>query len=89
MEMRPLKTDSEIQEFIKEHYGSIENYMARRNDKPPLPTPKPQVVRKSAAETFLDLCDAAANSLGMSREAFFKQYPEQYRRYGELVTGDY
>jgi hypothetical protein len=50
---------------------------------------KPQLVQKSAAEIFLDLCDAKAKSLGVNREAFFKQYPEQYRRYGELVTGDY
>jgi hypothetical protein len=71
MEMRPLRTDSEIQEFIKEHYGSLENYFSRRNEHPPLPSSKPQVVHKSTAETFLDLCDAKAKSLGMTREAFF------------------
>ena len=84
-----IKTDTEIQEFIKKHYGSVENYLSRRNDKPRVPTTEPQVVRKRAAEIFLDPCDAKAKSLGMNREQFFTQYPEQYRRYGELVTGDY
>jgi hypothetical protein len=44
-----------------------------------------------SAEEFSaeDLCDVAAKSLGMSREQFFTQYPEQYRRYGDLVTDDY
>ena len=89
MELRPLKSDSEIQEYINKHYGSVENYLSRRNEHLPLPAPGPHVVRKSAAEIFLDLCDAKAKSLGINRQQFFTQYPEQYRRYGELVTGDY
>ena len=71
MEIRPLRTDSEIQEFIKEHYGSVENYLSRRNDPLPLSTPKPQVVHKSTAETFLELCDAKAKSLGHESRAAF------------------
>ena len=39
--------------------------------------------------TFLDLCDAKAQSFGMTREAFFTRYPEMQRQYRELVTGDY
>jgi hypothetical protein len=50
---------------------------------------KPQLVQKSAAEIFLELCDVAANSFGMSRAEFLTKYPEQYGRYNKLVTGDY
>ena len=50
MEIRPLKTDSEIQEYIRKHYGSVEEYWARRNDVPPASIPKPQVVQKSSAK---------------------------------------
>jgi hypothetical protein len=50
--------------------------------------PKGQAVR-SAHRTFLDLCDAKAQSFGMTREAFFTRYSGMQRQYRELVTGDY
>jgi hypothetical protein len=89
LEIRPLKSDSEIEEYIRKHYGSAAEYHRRRHDVPPAPTPKLQVVQKSSAESFLDLCDVAAKSLSMSREEFFTKYPDQYRKYNDLVMGDY
>jgi hypothetical protein len=89
MEIKPLRTNDEIEKFIEENYGSYEIYLSKRNEHPPKPTPKPQVVRKSTAETFLDLCDVAAKSLSMSRAEFFTKYSDQYRKYNDLVTGDY
>lgn len=50
MQLTPLKTDGEIQEYINKHYGSVENYLSKRNEHPPLSSPTPQVVHKSAAE---------------------------------------
>jgi hypothetical protein len=89
MEIGPLRTVSEIEEYIRKHYGSPEEYHRRRHEIPPALTPKHQVVHKSAAESFLDLCDVAAKSLGMNRQAFFTTYPEQYRKYHALVIGEY
>ena len=89
MEIRPLKTDSDIEEYIRKHYGSVEDYLSRRNEKAPLPVPKHEVMQKSAPEIFLGLCEAKAKSLGMSLEELFKRYPGTHRQYNELVTGDY
>ena len=89
MEIKPLRTDEEIRDFIVKNYGSSEEYFRRRNDIPPAPTPIPQVVQKSSAESFLELCDVAAKSLSMSRAEFFTKYPEQYRKYHALMVGDW
>lgn len=37
MEIRPLRTDSEIEEYIRRHYGSVEEYHRWRHDVPPAP----------------------------------------------------
>jgi hypothetical protein len=76
MEIKPLRTDEEIRDFIVKNYGSSEEYFRRRNDIPAAPTPKAQVVQKSDSQIFLDLCDAAAKSLGMDRQQFFTKHPE-------------
>ena len=75
MEIKPLRTDEEIREFIVKNYGSPEEYHRRRNDIPPAPALKAQVVQKSDSQIFLDLCDAAAKSLGKTRAEFFTEYP--------------
>jgi hypothetical protein len=71
MEIKPLRTNDEIEKFIEENYGSYEIYLSKRNEHPPKPTPKPQAVHKSTAETFLELCDAKAKSLGHESRAAF------------------
>lgn len=84
MEIRPLRTDEEIREYIRNNYGSVEEYYRRRFDDPPAPTPKPIV--KSAAEISADYYQAVAKARRISLEEFFKRNPDEYRAYKELVT---
>ena len=83
MEVKPLRTDEEIQEFITKHYGSFSEYRARRFD--PLAEAEPEPVKKSDAEVCADYLQAVAEVVG-GYEKLFREKPDEYRRYRELAA---
>jgi hypothetical protein len=83
VEIKPLRTDEEIRDYIQKNYGSGEEYHRRRFEDPPVPAPKP--IAKSAAEISADYYQVAAKAQGLSLEQFFKRNPDEYRRYKNLV----
>jgi hypothetical protein len=75
MEVRPLRNDEEIMEFMKKNFGSYEAYFAQRHNEPP--PPKPQVIQKNAAEISADFYQVLVKSRGLSLEQFFQRYPDE------------
>jgi len=83
MEIRPLRSDEEIAEFIQKNYGSVEEYHRRHYDNPPLP--KPELVQKSAAELTADRLQWLAKKEGLTLEQLLLKRPELYAEYRPLV----
>jgi hypothetical protein len=86
MEIRKM-SQSELDEAIKQELERIGGYDAWRkrrwaNQLPSKP-PKPRTPTK--AEQYADACKLAAQYRGISIEQLFKQEPERYKRYRQLV----
>ena len=86
METRPLRTDEEIAKAIKENYGDYNSYRKSvfANYNRPIEAPKP--IAKTAAEISASYYEAIAKARGISLAEFFKNNPDEYRRYSELAT---
>lgn len=84
MEIKALRTDEEIKEYIAKNYGSYEAYHEGRLKDPAPTAPKP--IKKSASEISADYYQAIAKARGITLEKFFALYPKEYDAYRELAT---
>ena len=80
MKAIPLRDLDEINKFVIDTYGSIENYMAKRYDNEVAPEPvKP--IAKTESEISADYYDAVCAQQGISIDEFFKRNPDEWRKY--------